>query len=482
MDINTNTKMKKKFNMPTAYTILAAIIVIVAILTWIVPAGQYNYVNPKATKLQPIPGTYHTVQSNPQSFKDVVLAPITGFYDAIDVIVFVIVIGGFLGTVMKTGAIDAGIGRLVKKLEGKERWLIPLIMLLFTLGGVAFGMDEETLAFFPILIPVFIAAGYDAVTAVAVIKLGSGMATMASLTNPFAVSIACKFAGISMGEGIGLRVALLIVFVALGIFWTMKYADMVKKDPTKSLVYDLHEEHKKHFLGNRNENDIPELTGRRKLILAVFGLTFVVMVIGIIPFSDLGIKVIPTLGWWFGELAGLFLVSSIIIAIIAGYKEDKFLPIFVDGARDLLGVALIIGLARGITVVMNAGHISDTVLHLGEVCLKGKSSAAFTVFTYLFYLPMSFFIPSTSGLATVTMPIMAPLADFSGVARHIVITAYQAANGVLSLFAPTCAVIMAGLAIARVPYDRWLKFIWKLLAIIFIITLAFLVLAMFVYK
>lgn len=474
--------MKKKFKMPTAYTILAIIIVAVAILTWVVPAGQYTYVDPKANRLQPIPGTYHSVPSNPQSFKDVVLAPITGFAEAVDVIIFVIVIGGFLGTVMKTGAIDAGIGRLVKKLKGREKWLIPLIMIFFTMGGITFGMDEETLAFFPILIPVFLAAGYDTLTTVAVIKLGSGMATLASLTNPFAISIACKFAGISMGEGIGLRIVLLVISVGLGIFWTMRYAEMVRKDPTKSFVYDMYEEHKSHFLGNKKENDTPELTARRKLILAVFGLTFAVMVMGIIPFKDLGITCIPTLGWWFGELSAVFLVSSIIIAVIARYEEEKFIPIFIEGARDLLGVALIIGLARGITVVMNAGHISDTVLHLGEVMLKGKGSVGFTVFTYLFYVPMSFLIPSTSGLATVTMPIMAPLADFSGVARHIVITAYQAANGILSLFAPSCPVIMAGLAMAKVPYEKWFKFIWKLIIIIFTITLVLLVSAMFIYR
>lgn len=468
---------KKKFKMPTAYTILAFIILLVAFLTWVVPAGQYTYIGS-----QPTPGTYDSVASNPQGFKDIVLAPITGFSDAIDVIIFVIIIGGFLGTVMKTGAIDAGIGRLVKKLEGKEKWLIPLIMFFFTLGGIAFGMDEETLAFFPILIPVFIAAGYDALTAVAVIKLGSGMATIASLTNPFAVSIASKFAGISMGEGIGLRITLLAILVGLGMFYTMRYAEMIKKDPTKSLVYHLHAEHKEHFLGDESEKEIPELTGTRKLILAVFGLTFLIMVMGIIPFSDLGITFIPTLGWWFGELSGLFLVSSILISVIARNGESKFVRIFIDGARDLLGVALIIGLARGITVVMNAGYISDTVLHLGEVCLQGKSSITFTIFTYLFYLPMSFLIPSTSGLATVTMPIMAPLADFSAVARHIVITAYQAANGILSLFAPTCPVIMAALAIAKVPYENWLKFVWKLVVLTFAITLGLLVVAMFIYK
>lgn len=473
--------MKKKFKMPTAYTILALIIIAVAILTWVVPAGQYNYVDPNAEKLQPIPGTYHIVPSNPQGFKDIALAPITGFADAVDVILFVIIIGGFLGTVMKTGAIDAGIGRLVKKLKGREKWLIPLIMLFFTMGGVTFGMNEETLAFFPILIPVFLAAGYDTITTVAVIKLGAGMATLASLTSPFAISIASKFAGISIGEGMGLRIMILIPSVAAGIIYTMKYAEKVKKDPTKSIVYDMYDDNKKHFLGNRNENELPELTGKRKIILVIFALTFLVMVMGVIPFSDLGITVLPTLGWWFSEISAVFLVSSIIIGIVVGFNEEQFISTFLSGARDLLGVAIIIGLARGITVVMNAGYISDTVLNLGETCLNGKGPTVFTIFTYLFYLPMSFLIPSISGLATVTMPIMSPLADFSGVARHIIITAYETANGLLSLFTPTSAVVMGGLAMARVPYDKWLKFIWKLLVITFIITISGLILAMFIY-
>lgn len=462
----------KKLKMPTAYTILFAIIIAVAILTWIVPAGQYDYVDPNAAKKEPIPGTYHLVDRNPQGFKEIVMAPIEGFYDAVDVALFVIVIGGFLGVVMKTGAIDAGIAKITRDLKGKEKWMIPILMILFGLGGTSFGMAEETIAFYPLLLPVFIAAGYDSVTAISVIMLGAGVGVLGSTVNPFATGIASGFAGISLGEGIGLRLLILIASELAAILFVMRYAEKVKKDPTKSIVYDMWEDNKKHFLSKKPENEIPELTGKRKFILFLFALTFIIMVFGVIPFEDIGITTIPTLWWWFGELTALFLVSAIVIGLAAGMSEKELVSAFVEGARDLLGVALIIGVSRGITVVMNAGNITDTVLNLGEKTLSQTGSVPFAILTYLFYIPLSFLIPSTSGLATLSMPIMAPLGDFAGVARHVVITAYQSASGIVNLITPTSAVVMGGLAIGRLSYDKWLKHTWKLLAILMIIIIA----------
>lgn len=459
----------RKVKMPSAYTILFGIIIVVAILTWIVPAGQYDYVDPDAAKKEPIPGTYHTVPSQPQGFKEVVLSPVDGFYDAVDVALFVIVIGGFLGVVMKTGSIDAGIARTTEKLKGREKLMIPILMILFALGGTSFGMAEETLAFYPLLLPVFIAAGYDSVTAVGVILLGAGAGVLGSTVNPFATGIASGFAGISLGKGIGLRLLILFVGEVAAILYVMRYAEKVKKDPSKSLVYDMREENKKHFLAQSSENEFPELTGKRKFILFLFGLTFLVMVFGVIPFEDIGITFVPTLWWWFGELTALFLVSSIVIGIVAGLNEEELISAFVAGARDLLGVALIVGISRGITVVMNAGNITDTVLNLGETTLSATGSIPFAILTYLFYIPLAFLIPSTSGLATLSMPIMAPLGDFAGVARNVVITAYQSASGIVNLVTPTSAVVMGGLAIARVSYDKWLKFVWKFLVILMII-------------
>lgn len=462
----------KKIKMPTAYAILFAIIIAVAILTWIVPAGEYDYVDPNASKKEPIPGTYHTVGQNPQGPKEVILAPVTGFYDAVDVALFIIVIGGFLGVVMKTGSIDAGIAGTTQKLKGRENVMIPILMILFGLGGTSFGMAEETIAFYPLLLPVFIAAGYDAITAAAVILLGAGVGVLGSTVNPFATGIASGFAGISLGEGIFLRVIILVVGEIAAILYVMRYADKVKKDPSKSLVYDMMEENKKHFLAESSEGKFPELTGKRKSILFLFGLTFIIMVIGVIPFEDIGITFIPTLGWWFGELTALFLVSAILIGVVARMGEEELVSSFVTGARDLLGVALIVGISRGITVVMNAGKITDTVLNLGESTLSATGSISFAILTYIFYIPLSFLIPSTSGLATLSMPIMAPLGDFAGVARNIVITAYQSASGIVNLLTPTSAVVMGGLAIARISYDKWLKFVWKFLLILMVIIIA----------
>jgi uncharacterized ion transporter superfamily protein YfcC len=474
-------KKMKRFKMPTAYTILISIIIIVAILTWFVPAGQYEYVDPEASKKEPIPGTYHQVEQTPQGFKSIVTAPVEGFYDAVDVALFVIVIGGFLGVIMKTGAIDAGIARVTKNLKGKEKWMIPILMILFSLGGTSFGMAEETIAFYPLLLPVFIAAGYDSLTAVGVIMLGAGVGVLGSTVNPFATGVASGFAGLSIGEGIGLRLAILVAGELAAIIYVMRYAEKIKKDPSKSIVYYQREENEKHFL-HAEGTAFPELTDRRKLILALFAITFVIMVFGVIPFSDINITWIPTLAWWFGELTALFFVSAVVIGLVAGLGEEELVSSFVAGARDLLGVALIIGISRGITIVMNAGNMTDTVLNVGEKALSGTggNSIAFIMFAYLFYLPMSFLIPSTSGLATLTMPIMAPLSGFAGVASHLVITAYQSASGLINLVTPTSAVVMGGLAIARVSYEKWIRFVWKLLIVLMIIIIAALIIGVII--
>lgn len=460
---------KKKFSMPSAYTILFAIIVVVAILTWIVPAGQYEMTELNGKEV-PVPGTYQQVERTPQGIFDIITSPVKGYQDAVDVALFILIIGGFLGVVMKTGAIDAGIAQVTNKLKGKEKIMIPILMVLFGIGGTSYGMAEETIAFYPLLIPVFVAAGYDTVTAVAVILLGAGVGVLGSTVNPFATGIASGFAGVSLGQGIVLRLLILVVGEIAAILYVMRYAEKVRKDPTKSITYATREEDIKHFGAQQEGTSFPELTGKRKLILGLFALTFVIMIYGVIPFEDMGITAIPTLWWWFTELASLFLIMSIIIGLVAGLSEKELIGAFVDGSRDLLGVALIVGLSRGITVVMNAGNMTATVLNLGERTLASTGSVAFTILTYLFYIPMSFLIPSTSGLATLSMPIMAPLGDFAGVARDVVITAYQSASGIVNLITPTSAVVMGGLAIARVPYDKWLKFVGKFMVIIFLIT------------
>ncbi|HEU4354322.1 MAG TPA: YfcC family protein, partial [Actinomycetota bacterium] len=348
--------------------------------------------------------------------------------------------------------------------------MIPLLMTVFAIGGTTYGMAEESLAFYALVITVMIAAGYDALTGAAVVLLGCGIGTLGSTINPFATGIASGFADIPISDGLVGRLIILIVGLAIGIFFVMRYADRVKKDPARSLVFDMKADNEAHFRAqDEGDETAVAMTGTQKLILAVFGLAFVVMMYGVIPWEDLGVP-IPTLWWWFPEMTASFLLFSVVIGLIARMREAQLTETFVDGARDLLGVALIIGIARGITVIMNNGEITDTVLHWAEVALGDVGKAAFAVVMYALFLPLSFLIPSSSGLATVAMPIMAPLATFVDVPERLVVTAFQSASGLMNLFIPTSAVVMGGLAIARVPYGRYLRWVWPLLALLALVT------------
>jgi uncharacterized ion transporter superfamily protein YfcC len=389
-------------------------------------------------------------------------------YGAIDVALFVLVIGGFLAMTMATGAIDAGIGKITTALEGKEKWMIAILMFVFALGGTSYGMAEESLAFYGLIIAVMIAAGYDALTGVAIVMLGSGIGVLASTVNPFATGIASGFAGISIADGLVSRIIILVVGTIIGVIFVSRYAEKVKKDPTKSLVYDQKEDNERRFLKGANAEEMPEFNRRRKIILALFGIAFLIMIYSVIPWEDLGIAV-PTWWWWFGEFTALFLGFAIIIGLVGGLNEAKISETFINGARDMLGVALVIGLARGISVVMTNGLIIDTILYWAESAVSGLSGVAFINLISLLYLPLGFLIPSSSGLATVSMPIMAPLADTASVDRSLIVTAYQSASGLLNLVNPTFAVVIGGLALGRVRFDKWLRFTIPLLVILLVL-------------
>ena len=454
---------KKGFKFPTAYTILFALIALVALGTWFVPAGQYDRVeNEELGREVPVPGTYQEVEANRQGPVEVLLAPIAGFYDpdeyearAIDVALFVLFIGGFLGVVTKTGAIDVGIARAMARLKGRENWMIPILMALFAAGGTSYGMAEESLAFYSLLIPVMIAAGYDSAVAVATILLGAGIGVLGSTINPFATVIAANAAGIPFTDGIGLRFFMLFAGWLTCVIFVMRYAARVKKDPSASIVADRREEIEAKYGKGTTDTTDSKLTGRQAAVLVIFALTFVVMIWGV-----------SSQGWWMARMGALFLGSSILVGFVARMGEEGFTDAFVDGSRDLLGVALVIGIARGIVVVMDAGNMTDTILHAGEDALSGASAVVFINLMFVIEVFMSFFVPSSSGLAVLTMPIMAPLADFSEVARSLVVTAYQSASGLVNLFNPTFAVVMGALAIGRVPYDRWLRFVFPLVLIL----------------
>ena len=451
---------------PTAYTILFLLIVFVAALTWIIPAGQYDRVmNEEVGREIAVAGTYHEVDPNPQGFVDVMLAPIAGFYNpdsyvanAIDVALFVLFLGGFLGVVNATGAIDKGIKAAMFDMKGHQIWIIPIMMGLFALGGTTYGMAEETLAFYAILIPVMIAAGYDAVTGVAIILIGAGIGVLGSTINPFATVIASNAASIPFTDGLILRLVLLLGGLAICAAYVMRYAHRVRTDPSRSVVAKQLEAHKKLFLQDRSGEEIEaKLSGIQKIVLVIFAATFAVMIWGV-----------SSQGWWMARMSALFLGSAIVIGLISRQGEKQLTGNFVDGARDLLGVALVVGLARGIVVIMENGLIADTILHGAEQTLGGLGELAFINVMFWIELGMSFFVPSSSGLAVLSMPILAPLSDFAGVGRDLVVTAYQSANGLVNLINPTFAVVIGGLAIGRVSYDRWIVFIWPLMLILLI--------------
>jgi uncharacterized ion transporter superfamily protein YfcC len=475
----------RHFSLPSAYTILFVLILLAAAATWVIPAGAYEL----DENGQPIPGTYAQVDPNPQRIVvDSLLAPINGLYGisgedgsvsiwnagelfgAIDVALFILVIGGFLGVTMKTGAIQTGIARVVGRLKGRESWMIPILMAVFALGGTTYGMAEESLAFYGLIITVMLAAGYDRLVGASILLLGCGVGVLASTINPFATGIASGFAGTSISEGIVGRLVLLVVGTALAIVFVMRYARRVKSDPSRSLVAAAATGDEVPLETGIELQDAP-LSGKQKAVLVLFFLAFVTMIYGVIPWEDLGVTAVPTLWWWFPEMTASFLLFAILIGIVGRMGEGGFTTTFVDGARDLLGVALIIGIARGITVIMNNGLITDTVLNWAEQAVSTLGGAAFVNLMYLLFLPLSFLIPSSSGLATVAMPIMAPLATFANVPPELVVTAYQSANGLVNLVTPTSAVVMGGLAIAKVGYGTWLRFVWPLLVLLALLTI-----------
>lgn len=454
---------------PTAYTILFVLIVVMAALTWILPAGQYQRAaNAALGKDAPVPGTYQVVEAAHQGVFDVLMAPITGFYNqttgmanAIDVSLFVLVIGGFLGVVNATGAINTGIERVMLRMKGREKWMIPALMLLFAAGGTTYGMAEETLAFYVLLIPLMIAVGYDALTGVAVIMVGAGIGVIGSTINPFSTAIASNAAGIPFTQGLALRLLILALGWLICVVYVMRYAERVRKDPARSLVADLKASNEAHFLRNRDSHREVLLTAKQKLILVMFGATFAAMVWGV-----------SSRGWWMAEMSALFLASAIAVGLVTWMGEKPFTTAFVDGARDLLGVALVIGLARGIVVIMDQGKITDTILHTLEGWISGMPAVAFVNALFATEGLLSLLVPSTSGLAVLSMPILAPLSDFAGVPRHLAVTAFQTAIGITNLVTPTYAVVVGALAIGRVPYQRWVRFIWPLMLMLALLSMA----------
>ena len=389
-------------------------------------------------------------------------------FGAAAVFFFVLAIGAFITVTIKTGALDEGIARLTHRYRNQANILIIVLMAVFSLGGTTYGMAEETLGFYALIVPIFVALGFDRMLGAVVILVGAGTGTMASTVNPFATGVASDGAGIALGNGIGLRVVMYLVLTATSIFFVLRYARRTHNQPEHFYVPWTDED---KALEAESESEPPEMTGQQKLVIWIFMLTFVVMIYSVIPWSDFFPAMERvTWGWYFPELAALFLVAAVIIGLIGRLGEEGMVNAIITGMGDFIGAAFIIAFARGVTVVMNNSGITDTVLHSLESLVTNLSGAVFAMMMFVVNIPLAFLVPSSSGHATLAMPIMAPLGDFAGVSRAVVVTAYQSASGWVNLFTPTSAIVMGGLAIAKVRYDRYLKWVWPLLAILFVLT------------
>ncbi|MGW0858671.1 YfcC family protein [Streptomyces sp. NPDC002690] len=485
---------KRKFTFPSALTILALVTLAVWALAFLIPSGAYD----RNAEGAPVQGTYHRVpsgQSLVDRLNDLFLSPVNGLYGIQDaktgqvgpdlagelygsagVFLFVIAIGAFITVVFATGALDRGIGRLAHRLRERGALLIAGVMVVFSLLGTVEGFAEETLGFYGLIVPLMLALGYDRMVATGTIILGAGIGVLCSTVNPFATGVASSAADISLGDGIVLRGLMWIVLTAVTIAYVVRYASRVRKDSARSLSGFLP--------GDREQSTVkteepPPLTGLHQIILVLVGLTFAFMIFSVVPWSSAitgDADATPygfEFGWSFPQLAALFIVAAVVVGVVARFGEQKLSATIVQGAADFISPALVIVLARGVTVIMNNSQITDTVLHSIEGAVSGVSSGLFAVVVFIVNLPLAFLIPSTSGHATLAMPILAPLADFAGVSRAVVVTAWQAASGWMNLWVPTTAVTIGGIALAKIGYDKYLRFVWPLLAILFVLICGF---------
>lgn len=469
---------KKKRGMPSSFTILLALLAIVAVITVIVSGTSGGAVT--AARLS-----------------DFCTAPILGFADALPVCLFVMILGGFLGMMTETGALDNGIAVLVQKLKGNEIMLIPVLMLIFSLGGTTYGMCEETVPFYALLAATMMAAGFDPMVGAATVLLGAGCGCLGSTVNPFAVGAAVDAltgVGIEVNQSIiiGLGAVLWIVTTAMSIFFVMNYAKKVKADKGSTILsmQELKDAEEAHGKAASEVHKEVKLTGRQKGVLIAFAFTFVVMIVGFIPLADLNegvanffdagavydadgnavvqgwsalITGLPIGQWYFDEASTWFFLMAVLIGIIGGLSEKQIVNTFITGAADMMSVVLVIALARGISVLMANTGLDVFVLDAAANALAGLSGVIFAPMSFLVYFGLSFLIPSTSGMATVSMPIMGPLAVKLGFSPEVMVMIFSAAIGIVNLFTPTSGAIMGGLALAKIEWTTWLKFALKLI-------------------
>jgi uncharacterized ion transporter superfamily protein YfcC len=495
--------MLKRRSFPGPIAILMLVIIFAAIATWILPAGQYNTLTNKENqgftvhgptgsaelaftqnvldslkiriplskfaagdirKPVSIPGTFVQQDRNPQGFIKILEAPLKGIIDSIDIILFILVIGGFMFVFNETGAIVKGIRYLSHRMLGREPVLIILLTFIFSFCGASYGMAEEALVFYPLLVPLFLAAGYDVIVPLAIIFGGTTIGGIAAFSNPFSTIIASNAAGINWMEGLPERLVLFVIVTAIWIFYILRYAAKIKKNPAASIATITDGELPAPYaIVQANEGEPVSLSAKTKLLLLLYLSTFLVMIGGVV-----------FLKWWTLEMSALFLGSSIAVALITRISEKTFTAEFIKGAQSLLSVAFIVGVARGVTIILNEGHISDSILFYTAGLVNGIHPALFILLLLCFYFFFSLFISSSSGMAVLTMPIIGALAIIVHIPGREIVNSYMYGMGIMSFITPT-GLILPSLALVNLSVKAWMRFITPVLLLLFLVCAAFLI-------
>jgi uncharacterized ion transporter superfamily protein YfcC len=465
---------------PNAYVLISALLVVAAILTWIIPPGQFERTVYEGRTVV-VPGSYqpvladqplpagNEVRPEPQGVFDVLRAPLQGFVQAAEIIVFILVVGGAFKILEATGAVRAGIGRVIVAFRGREILLIPVVMVLFSLAGAVFGMSEETIPFVMLFVPLALALGYDSITGTAMPFVAAGAGFAAAFINPFTLGIAQGIAELPPVSGIGYRIAVWFVTTGVAVGWVMWYAARIRRDPTLSPTYEQDRIRREaEGLGADAEQAWHSLeggmTGTHRLVLAAFVAALVLLVVGVLQW-----------GWYIEEIGALFLGFAVVAAVIARLSGDQAVEAFLKGAAELVGAALVVGLARGILVVAQNGGIIDPVLHFLSGGIGALPPVVGAQMMFLAQTLLNFFVPSGSGQAALSMPLMAPLADLIGVTRQTAVLAYQFGDGFSNLIIPTSGVLLGVLGAARISWITWARWMLPLQVVFFVIGLLLLI-------
>lgn len=467
-----SSKGIKQFKVPHVYAIIFALMVIFAVLTWIVPSGSYQRQEVNGREVT-VAGTYEESEKTyideetgdevdlRQGVFDVLQAPTRGIQEAIEVVAFILIVGGSFQVITKTGAITSGMGRVVRRFKNKDILIIPIAMVLFALGGTSFGMAEETLPFFAIFMPIMMAMGFDSMTAFMVVFVGARTGYIASTINPFNVLIAQGILGIQGNPQLWLRMIAWVVLTAVAITWVVLYARRVKKNPESSITFEDDIAKKVEFAADESALDA-EFTGRQKGVLAVFIAGMCLIIWGLV-----------TQGWYMNEISAVFLAMGLLAGVIAGFSQDVIAQEFVAGIADFAFSAIVVGLARGILVIASDGMIIDTILNALATGLGGIPAVLFTTLLYAVENLLAILVPSSSGLAALTAPIFGPLTELMGLNPEAAVWALSMGSATMSLICPTSAILVAGLGVCKIKLGQWWKTVWKFFLVVSLINIVF---------